>query len=1507
VANRRIINLRARQGAGLQGVVMTPVPSVQGTSIPLPPPTQSITELTSSLLPQQVNDFLTYPNNSEIFPNDSLWLNVYNAVDQYLETDYRVNTFSKDLTTITIDVEQSVSQLGYISGKYNVEYRFMRNHLGSWDGYKLEVHEISSDGLEARVLPVASQTQTDEAFFDYFGGTFFQLPKSDTLGELYLFKDSQTSFKIFDYVQDRFTFRESPHSIICKFTAPVTGELLVGDFVWIAQEVNPTVLDEVTIVPPKPRKDYRYIAGPNLNINTKSRTIQTTAYKAWDDLLSTNQQTSANLVNNFLSSSKLEGVQLNIDFSKFSNFVCFGSAKDRLENFRYKLKLIENYDSAIAALSTNLTGLLSSSASSSVYYSSNIVDITGKKNALLGSFDSYERYLYYESSSYYTSSYGTFYPTTWPKSGSRLQYTNYSVTSSAAEQWFEGIISSASLYDNLNDRALIRLVPAYIQNDSLNEQYSLFISMIGHYFDLIYVYVKHLSDVYRRDESLYTGFSKDIVEVVAKSLGLDFEAGNSIEELWEYALGTDESGSLVSTYGITSNDRTREIWKRVINNLPYLLRTKGTERGIRALINCYGIPSTILRIKEYGGPEPDFDTKTDYLHDRFSYAAIMGYNGATSGVPIQQVSVPWLPLSQSLKMPMTIELRAKMAPNQSKTQTLFEVPNKWQVKAFQSGSGTHIGFFLSGSAGWATASVSASIYDGAFHHIALMRMTASDASSSNQTYNLIVKRTNYQKVVATYTASLFITGSALSSSYNNSFLTTGTLWLPGSGSIDTAASYSAPYFTGSYQEFRYWTVPLQNSILDNHALAPTSFQGNLANTYTGSTSSYYDLSFRLCLGADAKKTSVPTSSYSGSFSSQHPNQYLTIFGDGTTSTTASAYNFHNLYEPVVETYSQEWPDLGANRSVGQKIRIEPTFRVSKTLYRNTKVERSVTDNQPPDSPRLGIYFSPQNETNQDIAEQFGGLSIDDYIGDPSHLSLNNYPDLESLQYEYNKKYTGKNQPQNYVRLMRHFDASLFQLIKKLVPYRANTQVGLVIEPTILQRNKVGTPLPTYEDLYYTASLQLPESIASFVQDGDSESSRQGSDYVQEATIDNKSLIQISSKTEDITEIVGYEGNQISPLDFMSLSGRANEYNHEGVDDQPSGADSLTAEIDFGISQYGRDTRVLGSQYTFFTYTTSGSGASQSRPYLITSSRYDYSEALCPVIITNKFSEKSNVGYPTYDSDVYNKHAFKLSKAPNAFTQSVVFNSVNDLQQHPFTKQYGLRLQNYTLNSITYNYAGAYLSWSLDPTIGLKVFYSSSNDYKNLPLTASCMIDAFFYDTNKHNPYVVESLKHTHDYLYEVTVEGSTSIIAASASMASMSLYFGNLQSQVVETFGLSSTFSKTFISRATNPQLGVELKLKTTLDSGEAIGNQNTIVIDKLTVKCLNYRAEIQDFHLHDSYGMRNARYDGSKLTSPDFNIPSADTIDLGPVITITPVNPNQVVPNPRTQGSPRRVGQSRR
>jgi hypothetical protein len=50
------------------------------------------------------------------------------------------------------------------------------------------------------------------------------------------------------------------------------------------------------------------------------------------------------------------------------------------------------------------------------------------------------------------------------------------------------------------------------------------------------------------------------------------------------------------------------------------LKAKGTLPALRALITSYGIPDTILRIKEYGGKDKVNTNDWDYWQNEFNYA-----------------------------------------------------------------------------------------------------------------------------------------------------------------------------------------------------------------------------------------------------------------------------------------------------------------------------------------------------------------------------------------------------------------------------------------------------------------------------------------------------------------------------------------------------------------------------------------------------------------------------------------------------------------------------------------------------------------------------------------------------------------------------------------------------------------------------------------------------------------------------------------------------------------------
>jgi hypothetical protein len=88
-----------------------------------------------------------------------------------------------------------------------------------------------------------------------------------------------------------------------------------------------------------------------------------------------------------------------------------------------------------------------------------------------------------------------------------------------------------------------------------------------------------------------------------------------------------------------------ELYKRVYHNIPYLLKSKGTLRGVKALISIYGIPDEILTVREFGGNYTgSLDGVIDLNASEYKVSIATGSNGDVTGS---------LTISSSLLSPYT--------------------------------------------------------------------------------------------------------------------------------------------------------------------------------------------------------------------------------------------------------------------------------------------------------------------------------------------------------------------------------------------------------------------------------------------------------------------------------------------------------------------------------------------------------------------------------------------------------------------------------------------------------------------------------------------------------------------------------------------------------------------------------------------------------------------------------------------------------------------------------------
>ena len=861
-------------------------------------------------------------------------------------------------------------------------------------------------------------------------------------------------------------------TILIKLYEALPEEFDVNSTLWIVTLVEEPIAYQVTFEDiPIVISDTVLVKGPNFNLDLKDQVNNSTVSLNYTNLTTTTLTSSFNQLSSLLEEKEID---INIDYTNFSNFTHFSSVQARLENFYYKISLLEDYSSSISTITTQITG----STSSSIAVSNNIAVYESQINNIITNFDGYEYYLYYTSGSY-----------AWPKTTSQPPYQLATTGSAAVNTWYTNILTSASNFDNLNQNNLYYSIPEYLRDDPANTPYQTFIEMVGQFYDNIWIYYKDVTEKYNADNRLENGISKDIVADAIRDFGIKLYQNNfSNDDLYTAFIGLTPQGGLfpfpnitgslptpsgfeyVNTLISASNDYmplddvNKSLYKRIYHNLPYLLKAKGTLPGLRTLITSYGIPDTVLRINEYGGKDKSNTNDWDYWQNTFNYA----YN--TQGT--NYISSSWLANSSwnpSDNIPKTAQFRFKTEG--IPTNTGYYSQSLWTTD-----QGVTIRLRYTGS-GYTSGSYSGSIPDPYNEYAHLDFIPDTSTPSFSASVYLPFFNGDWWSVMATgYEAGLVFKLYAGNNIYNGGengtqlgFFATSSIgtneapWDLGTVSYfpSTTNSSFGKMFSGSYQEIRYFNTILSENIFKDYIMNPSSIEGNLLNSGPN------ELIFRASLGGEL---------YTGS-KSIHPK----VTGSWVpTSSFPTGNNFYisntSSFTPNTEYFFYDQPAVGIKNAISDKIRIEnsviPTGSVLspfRSLAQNLAISQSYTAN----TNLLEVAFSPQDEINQDIMDQIGYFNIGEFIGDPRlrSSSATSYPDLDNLRNAYFEKYTKNYDLNDFMRLIKFFDNSLFKMIKDFVPARTSLASGVVIKQHLLERNKYPQPQVEWENLDLSGTLK----------------------------------------------------------------------------------------------------------------------------------------------------------------------------------------------------------------------------------------------------------------------------------------------------------------------------------------------------------------------------------------------------------------------------------------------------
>ena len=1083
---------------------------------------QSYEAQDSNLISQfDVNSVLTGSSYIEFFVYDNnrnLLYSTYNYNSYTVLNNGQSAANGNEVNNFDISPGNDVENQGFDQGEYLSYYNFLTKQIGD-PNTNLFIQEISSDRTEIRLdstilsnLDIVEQTNNFTQFRDdstYFVDFYLNLGDNDLI--------------IANNIQLEDATTNDP-TILVKLYEPLPSQFELRDQLWIVTTLNEPEAFNVNF-PPQPIEfiDFTNLSGPNFNIPIKDQVNNSTQNLSYTDLISGAPTSSLDQLNSLMDSSSLS---ISVDYNDFTEFIHFSSAQTRLENFYYKVQLITGYSSSIASL-TNVT----SSATSTTILQSKISEIT--KN-----FDRYEYFLYYDSGSSYS----------WPKTTTEPPYLLATTGSTTVLNWFGsvneqssnfgGLILSASNYDNANKDQLLKSIPEYLREDAANRQYDLFVDMVAQYYDNVWIYTKDVTQKYNADNRLDFGVSKDLVSDAIKDFGVKLYQNNfSKNDLYTAFLGLTPGGALFPFPEITSSlpaptgfeyvdtlisasndiipldDVNKSLYKRIYHNIPYLLKSKGTIAGLRALITSYGIPDTILKISEFGGKDKVNENDWDYYFNKF--------NNTWDTQGSNFISSSWetnLNFHYTDSVPGTVELRFKVnnfptssSPSFSASQSIWHteengVINKALVLEYTGSysvpSGSYNGaikdpYYQYGNlkyianpntANEVSCSVYLPFYDGGWWSV----MVREDGFDTNVKYLatedldfILTENGDYiindSSGIPTGlgTASLFASNKIYNGAdgtsigyFNSSSLIDPTVsgsWLSGSTSYfakEVTLGNQYEYFNGNIQEIRYYNVALGTTRFEDYVMNPLSIEGNSIN------SSPDELLFRASLGGELDTSTDLTQV------SIHPK--ITGSWVATSSFVANSnyvFNSTPSYSTNTEYYFLDQFPAGIKNRITDKIRYEDnvvptgdTLSPYRRVTQATEASASYTEN----INYLEVAFSPQNEINDDIVSQLGYFNIGDYIGDPRQRSssLDYYPDLNNLSKAYFEKYIKNYDLVDFVRLIKFFDNSLFKMIKDFIPARTSLASGIVIKQHLLERNKYPQPQVSYTNDYLTGSIDV---------------------------------------------------------------------------------------------------------------------------------------------------------------------------------------------------------------------------------------------------------------------------------------------------------------------------------------------------------------------------------------------------------------------------------------------------
>jgi len=195
------------------------------------------------------------------------------------------------------------------------------------------------------------------------------------------------------------------------------------------------------------------------------------------------------------------------------------------------------------------------------------------------------------------------------------------------------------------------------------------------------------------------------------------------------------------------------------------------------------------------------------------------------------------------------------------------------------------------------------------------------------------------------------------------------------------------------------------------------------------------------------------------------------------------------------------------------------------------------------------------------------LNLDNYIGDPADEYKSNYTRLDSLRNYYFQRFDNRD-IYAYINLIKVYEKSMFEDIKKMLPARVKATTGLLIEPHILERSKIARKRPIGEDYQEEAIIHY-EDTTIMTSENNQYDALVNADLSENLIAENNqydSIVDANLSESLIAD--SYQYDSLIDNNDTTITNAESYQQHVTIDaglDEPT----ITTEINLGIETYGQ--------------------------------------------------------------------------------------------------------------------------------------------------------------------------------------------------------------------------------------------------------------------------------------------------------------------------------------------------